>query len=111
MNPPECQEMLCKRQAALMHAVTHRQRRGISAEPTDCRFPHRARADIEDEVELDIAHQPRGLRELLVELSRSPPRIPGEHARTRRGTRFEHMTQQRRRRGQIQTVAYGLELR
>ena len=70
------------------------QRGGISAQPANDRFPQQRRVDIEDDVEFDIGHEPGGLREFLIELTRSPARIAGEYARPRRGVRFEDATQE-----------------
>src|SRR5688572_6964279 len=68
----------------LVDTVTRLQRGGIGAEATDGGFPHHRCIDVEDQIELNIANQPCGLRELFVELSRTPACITREHAGARR---------------------------
>src|SRR5687767_4282732 len=76
--------------AALMNAVTGVERGGIGAEAADGGFPHDGGLYIEDQIELDVGDQPRGLRKLFIQLARPPARISGKHARARRRPRLEH---------------------
>src|SRR5262249_8183869 len=95
--------------AKSVHTVAHRERRRISSETPDGRFPHCRPRNVEHDVEIDVGHQPRGLREFFVELSWTPARVPGKHARTRRGPRFEHLTQERGRGRKVQPLADAFE--
>src|SRR5258708_6367773 len=56
-----------------MDAVTGRQHRWIGAHPPDGGFPHGAGGNVEDQVEVDGAQEPRRGRELVLELAGPPP--------------------------------------
>src|SRR5512141_2008377 len=94
-----------------MDAVARGEARGVGTEAADRGFPHEAGLDVEDQVEIDISEEPGRRGELVVELSWTPAGVAGEHARARRRPRLEHVPEQLRRRGQIESVADHLEFR
>ena len=96
MRAPPLDVLGCPAQSmgSSVHAVAHRQRRRIGAEAADRRFPHRIGRGIEDDVEIDVAHQPRRMGELVVELTGPPAGVARDHARPRRGPGLQDAAQQ-----------------
>ena len=72
------------------------QRGRIGAQAPDRGFPHRPRVDVEHQIQVDVAHQPGGMRELHRRAGRAPAGVSGQHARTWRGRRRREHPAQRR---------------
>src|SRR5207249_10536420 len=68
----------------LMYSSRHLQRRRIGAEPANGGFPHAIGRRVENQIVIDIAHQPRRRLELRLELAGSPSGIADNQPRIRR---------------------------
>ena len=68
----------------LVCSMTDRRRAAGSPSPTSLSV------HVEHQVQLDVGHQPRGLRQLVVELSGPPAGVAGDDTRARLGRRLEH---------------------